>query len=153
MTTIAQLYATMKAAMGSLARPEAPLAYALCQSFEDLADSASDAAYTISLGRGAVDGQRAWHGQAGREDDFLMVDVTTKHLNKGKPQSEWELNFLADERRRIWQTLRDRVQNAGQHVGVIVYEGGELIQDEQEPSIYFSMFRFRVEYDDAIVSV
>lgn len=153
MTTIASLYQTMVDAMADLARPEAPLAYALCQSFEALVDSPSDAAFTITLSRGQVDGQRAWHGQGGREDDLLIVDVTVKHLNKGKPQSEWELLFLADERRRIWQTIRDRVQNAGQHVGVIVYEGGELQNDELEPSIYFSMFRFRVEYDDDIVSV
>lgn len=154
MTTISTLYENIKGAMALLAPADDPQQYALCGSFESLAESGNIRAYTVTLSRGAVDGNRAWHGVAGREDDFLNVDLYFKTVNQGTglPQSDFEMTVLADERRRVWQTVRDYVQAQGQHVGLISFEGGELEQDGEEPSIYFNVLHFRVEYDDDIVS-
>lgn len=154
MTTLTNIYAAFQTAMGGMTPVTdsgAPAQYVEAQAFETMADSPRERVWFLELGRTGTDGQYQFHGDGGREDDFVRLDLYVQHINEGRAGPAYELSILADERRKIWQQCRDVVQTAT-GVGACIFEGGDLEQDDQEPSIYWSRFRFRVDYHDAIVS-
>lgn len=155
MTTLTGLYAALQTAMSSMtpvADSGAPAQYVEAQSFEVRAHSPRERVWFAELARTGTDGQRMFHGEGGREDDFLNLDLYVQHINEGRATTAYELGILADERRKIWQQVRDYLQAHAAHVGAVVFEGGDLDTDEESPGEYWSRFRFRVEYDDDIVS-